>query len=468
MRRLRIHLHSFQNLGIQEGISSSSSILFIHLHSFQNLGIQEVSSDKNLKIRTAAVSTLEISSEKNLKIRTAAVSTLEISSDKNLKIRTAAVSTLEIREVSNSCPQGAAEKERWRQLEAMRKLPVQWVAMILRRWQNKKSDRGCDIGNQGFNVILSDADSVFHSIKAVGLFENVVLLYAEFWKVIACDICEIAKNSVYQSGFSHALKVWTACGSLENPKLTYTGDVKLRSGSNKISLLSASVGLPNVGEHFETCNAGVLGPVTLNGLNDGRRDLTWQKWSYQIGLKGEELKLHSLTGSSSVEWGQASQDQPITWYKHMTMFEGLQLFEQLFDSSEITRLNSLANNLRAAGHKREFRVETESKDQWNYRFLGISESGKGDYEFPQVLSLLFSVLKKTIQKNESSPDSTTRKANDTIDHGLRSQELSIQSYTKRIFKYSNCSHSCFILAHVYIDRYLVQPGVHLSCLNVHR
>ncbi|XP_020260947.1 cyclin-P3-1-like [Asparagus officinalis] len=113
-------------------------------------------------------------------------------------------------------------------------------------------------------------------------------------------------------------------------------------------------------------------------------------------------------------------------------------------------------------------VETESIDQWNYRFLGLSESGKGDYEFPQVLSLLFSALKKTIQKNESSPDSTTRKANDTIGHGLRAQDLSIQSYTERIFKYSNCSHSCFILAHVYIDRYLVQPGVHLSCLNVHR
>ncbi|ONK75378.1 uncharacterized protein A4U43_C03F16200 [Asparagus officinalis] len=44
--------------------------------------------------------------------------------------------------------------------------------------------------------------------------------------------------------------------------------------------------------------------------------------------------------------------------KEMNMFEGLQLFEELFDSSEITRLNSLANNLRAAGHKREFRGRT--------------------------------------------------------------------------------------------------------------
>jgi hypothetical protein len=37
-----------------------------------------------------------------------------------------------------------------------------------------------------------------------------------------------------------------------------------------------------VGEHFETWNAGILGPVTLDGLNEGRRDLTWQKWTYQV------------------------------------------------------------------------------------------------------------------------------------------------------------------------------------------
>ncbi|XP_020259538.1 cyclin-P3-1-like [Asparagus officinalis] len=113
-------------------------------------------------------------------------------------------------------------------------------------------------------------------------------------------------------------------------------------------------------------------------------------------------------------------------------------------------------------------VEIKAIDQWNYRFLGLSESGKGYYEFPQVLSLLSSVLKRTIQKNKSSLDSTMRKTNDTIDHGLRAPDHSIQSYAERIFKYSKCSHSCFILAHVYIDRYLEQPGVHLSCLNVHQ
>ncbi|RWW59556.1 hypothetical protein BHE74_00033564, partial [Ensete ventricosum] len=39
--------------------------------------------------------------------------------------------------------------------------------------------------------------------------------------------------------------------------------------------------IDNVGNHFETWNAGVLGPVTLEGLNEGKRDLSSQKWIYQ-------------------------------------------------------------------------------------------------------------------------------------------------------------------------------------------
>lgn len=107
-------------------------------------------------------------------------------------------------------------------------------------------------------------------------------------------------------------------GSLENPKLTFSKNVKLRVGVNKISLLSTSVGLPNVGTHFEKWNAGVLGPITLKGLNEGTRDISKQKWTYKIGLKGEALSLHTVSGSSSVEWAQGAslaQKQPMTWYK---------------------------------------------------------------------------------------------------------------------------------------------------------
>jgi hypothetical protein len=49
--------------------------------------------------------------------------------------------------------------------------------------------------------------------------------------------------------------------------------------------------------------------------------LTWTLtvWLFdQVGLKGEIWSLHSLMGSSSVEWIQGSfvaQKQPLTWYK---------------------------------------------------------------------------------------------------------------------------------------------------------
>ncbi|GMI94881.1 beta-galactosidase 12 [Hibiscus trionum] len=123
----------------------------------------------------------------------------------------------------------------------------------------------------------------------------------------------------------HALHVFingqllgTTYGGIDNPKLTFSQNVKLRAGINRISVLSAAVGLPNVGTHFETWNAGVLGPVTLKGLNEGTRDISNQTWSYKIGLKGEALNLHTVTGSSSVEWVQGAQlvaKQPMTWYK---------------------------------------------------------------------------------------------------------------------------------------------------------
>ncbi|KAL3632917.1 hypothetical protein CASFOL_025901 [Castilleja foliolosa] len=110
----------------------------------------------------------------------------------------------------------------------------------------------------------------------------------------------------------------TAYGSLENPRLTFSEGVNLKAGVNQIALLSIAVGLPNIGPHFETWNAGILGPVSLNGLNEGKRDLTWQKWSYKVGLKGESLSLHSLSGTTSVEWVEGSyvtKRQPLTWYK---------------------------------------------------------------------------------------------------------------------------------------------------------
>lgn len=124
----------------------------------------------------------------------------------------------------------------------------------------------------------------------------------------------------------HALHVFvngqlsgSAFGTRENRRFTYKGKINLRAGSNKISLLSVAVGLPNVGGHYETWNTGVLGPIALHGHDQGKKDLTWAKWTYQVGLKGEAMDLVSPNSISSVEWIQGSliaqQQQPLTWHK---------------------------------------------------------------------------------------------------------------------------------------------------------
>ncbi|KAE8715543.1 Beta-galactosidase 5 [Hibiscus syriacus] len=133
------------------------------------------------------------------------------------------------------------------------------------------------------------------------------------------------KPSLNVDSAGHALHVFingqfsgSAYGTREDQGFTYTGPVNLHAGTNRIALLSVAVGLPNVGLHYETWKTGIQG-VSLHGLDQGRKDLTWQKWSYQIGLKGESMNLVSQNGASSVEWIRgllaAGSRQSMIWYK---------------------------------------------------------------------------------------------------------------------------------------------------------
>ncbi|CAI9294733.1 unnamed protein product [Lactuca saligna] len=111
----------------------------------------------------------------------------------------------------------------------------------------------------------------------------------------------------------------SAFGNPENKNVKFTGNANLHAGINKISLLSVAVGLQNNGPHFELWKTGVLGPVVLHGVDRGSRDISRQKWSYQVGLKGESQNLASPTGVSSVDWIESSllqqNHRPLTWYK---------------------------------------------------------------------------------------------------------------------------------------------------------
>lgn len=56
----------------------------------------------------------------------------------------------------------------------------------------------------------------------------------------------------------------------------------------------------------------------------------------------------------------------------------------------------------------------------------------------------------------------------TMFHGLRAPTLSIRCYIDRIFKYFGCSPSCFVIANIYVDRFLKCTEIQLTSLNVHR
>ncbi|CAL5355139.1 unnamed protein product [Camellia sinensis] len=58
---------------------------------------------------------------------------------------------------------------------------------------------------RGLNVSLSTDDPLQIHLTKEPLVEEYSVA-AKVWKLTSCDLCEIARNSVYQSGFSHAAK----------------------------------------------------------------------------------------------------------------------------------------------------------------------------------------------------------------------------------------------------------------------
>lgn len=105
-------------------------------------------------------------------------------------------------------------------------------------------------------------------------------------------------------------------GKNGNSKVSLEIPVTLVSGKNTIDLLSLTVGLQNYGSFYDKVGAGITGPVKLKSAKGGATlDLSSQRWTYQIGLKGEELDLP--IGDSS-QWNSQStlpKNKPLTWYK---------------------------------------------------------------------------------------------------------------------------------------------------------
>ncbi|GMI88787.1 hypothetical protein like AT3G05327 [Hibiscus trionum] len=103
-----------------------------------------------------------------------------------------------------------------------------------------------------------------------------------------------------------------------------------------------------------------------------------------------------------------------------------------------------------------------------YIGLGLDESGNWIPGTPRVLSLLSSVLERSIRGNEKLLAGLRIKDGITPFHGTKQPSLDVRQYVERIFRYCKCSNSCFVVAIIYIDRFLQRIDAYLTSLNVHR
>ncbi|XP_020204115.1 cyclin-U1-1 [Cajanus cajan] len=109
------------------------------------------------------------------------------------------------------------------------------------------------------------------------------------------------------------------------------------------------------------------------------------------------------------------------------------------------------------------------------------ETSPVELNLPRVLSVLSSTLEKLVARNEKLVDimnqqldglncGSVRLGNSlNTFHGVRAPSISIPKYLERIYKYTNCSPSCFVVGYVYIDRLTHRhPDSLVTSLNVHR
>uniref|UniRef100_A0A368UHP8 beta-galactosidase n=1 Tax=Glycine max TaxID=3847 RepID=A0A368UHP8_SOYBN len=103
---------------------------------------------------------------------------------------------------------------------------------------------------------------------------------------------------------------------------TYEAKIKLKKGTNEISRLSGTDGLPNYGAHFSNVSVGVCGPVQLVTLQNNTevvKDITNNTWNYKVGLHGEIVKLYSPENNNGWNTNGLPTNRVFVWYK--TLFK---------------------------------------------------------------------------------------------------------------------------------------------------
>ncbi|KAF3324950.1 beta-galactosidase 11-like isoform X1 [Carex littledalei] len=121
--------------------------------------------------------------------------------------------------------------------------------------------------------------------------------------------------------FGHALNAFvngkyigTGHGTKVEGLFQFSKPMDLKPGTNHISILGVTVGLPDSGPYLEHRMAGP-DKVVIQGLNTGTLDLSANGWGHEVGLVGEKMEIYKQEGATKVQWTHANSNQQVTWYK---------------------------------------------------------------------------------------------------------------------------------------------------------
>ncbi|KAJ4883294.1 Cyclin-U4-2 [Raphanus sativus] len=88
---------------------------------------------------------------------------------------------------------------------------------------------------------------------------------------------------------------------------------------------------------------------------------------------------------------------------------------------------------------------------------------------PNVITAMSSLLQRVSETNDDLSRPLWEHQRISAFSALTKPSISVRSYMERIFKYANCSDSCYIVAYIYLDRFIQkQPFVPIDSFNVHR
>ncbi|XP_028090165.1 beta-galactosidase-like [Camellia sinensis] len=113
----------------------------------------------------------------------------------------------------------------------------------------------------------------------------------------------------------HVRSQWAKGGRYE---FDFESKIKMKNGTNLISLLSVTVGLENYGDHFDEIKNGIHGPVKLMGDNNQVKDLQNSTWTYKVGIHGiDKKKLYMRENRYNRKWELENlpTDRMFVWYQ---------------------------------------------------------------------------------------------------------------------------------------------------------